>query len=304
VAAVAPAAEGSGIVGRGAKSLGALIIGVVPEDQMRVTSMRSRVVEGDFDKVDQQNAAIGTKMAEDLGVGVGDRINIASNEAVVQTFRVACIFDLGMDQANESRVYVGLHAAQALLKMGKDVTTINVRTKDIFQSDRIANQVRAFSPLKVTSWMESNKAFLDTLKAQNSSAVIIQLMTLLASAFGVASVMIVFVVQKSKDIGILKSMGATSRQIQRIFMLEGLGVGLAGALLGSGIGTGLCFMVESWLLPGQLFGGKPATIVPMKWDITYVMAASAVAIIIGLLSSVVPARRAAKLSPVEAIRHG
>jgi lipoprotein-releasing system permease protein len=191
-----------------------------------------------------------------------------------------------------------------MLKIGKDITTINVRGRDLFSANRIANQIRTFTSLKVSSWMESNKAFLDTLKAQNSAALIIQTMTLLASAFGVASVMIVFVVQKSRDIGILKSMGATARQIQIIFMLEGLGVGVGGALLGSAIGTGLCFIVQNTFLPGETFGGKPASLVPMAWNIKYVMEASLVAIIVGLMSSVIPARRAAKLDPVEAIRHG
>jgi lipoprotein-releasing system permease protein len=116
--------------------------------------------------------------------------------------------------------------------------------------------------------------------------------------------MIVFVVQKQRDIGILKSMGATSRQVQKVFVLEGLGVGLGGALLGSGLGTGLCFLAANVFVPGQTFGGKPATVVPMKWDIIYVLAASAVAVVVGLLSSIVPARRAAKLSPVEVIRRG
>lgn len=313
VAAVSATAEGSGFASRGAKKVGAILIGVVPEEQSRVISLKNRIVEGNFLAVDQQNAAIGTKMAEDLKAGIGSRIRIASEEGIMQTFRVACIFDMGIEQANKSWVYVGLPAAQALLKMGSDATTINVRVDRIFQADRVAGRIAPLLPawqggkedsLEVSDWMGSNKAFLDTLKAQNSAALIIQTMTLLASAFGVASVMIVFVVQKAKDIGILKSMGATARQVQKIFFLEGLGVGLGGALIGSGIGTGLCFMVSNVTIPGQTFGGKPATIVPMDWDIIYVLAASAVAVGMGLLSSVVPARRAAKLSPVEAIRRG
>lgn len=303
VTAVAPTVEGSGIVGRGAKSVAAHIIGVNPADQMQVTSLRSRIICGDFTEVNSQNAAIGAKMAEELGVSIGDRIRVASMEGIVQTFRVASIFDLGMEQANETWVYMGLASAQGMLNMGKAVTNISVRTRNMFDADAVSDAIRGISSMKVTSWMESNKAFLDTLKAQNSAAVIIQMMTLLASAFGVASVMIVFVVQKSRDIGILKSMGATARQIQSIFMLEGLGVGLGGALLGSGIGTGLCFLAQNIVLPGETFGGKPATIVPMHWDIVYVIAASGVAVIMGLLSSVVPARRAARLHPVEAIRH-
>jgi len=302
VEAAAPSVEGSGIVGRGAKHQSAQIVGVIPEQYVKVLSLKNRVIEGDFLRLDQQDAAIGVKMAYDLGVGVGDRIKVASNTGVVQTFRVSCIFDLGIESANESRVYVGLQAAQAMLGLGRDITTVNVRAKRIFGADEVASAIRGFTNLTVTSWMESNKAFLDTLTAQNSSAIIIQGMTLLASAFGVASVMIVFVVQKKKDIGILKSMGATASQIQRIFILEGLGVGLCGAILGSGLGTGLCFLATHIVRPGEMFGGRPATIVPMQWDIVYVLAASAVAIVMGLISSLVPARRAANLNPVEAIR--
>ena len=304
VSAAAPMVEGSGFAMRGAKKVGAIILGVLPAKQIRVVSLKNRIVEGDFLKVDQQNAAIGVKMADDLGATLGSRIRVTSEEGVTQTFRVVCIFDLGFEQANKSWVYVGLSAAQALLKLGKNVTTINIRARRIFDANRIARQIATFAPLQITSWMETNKAFLDTLQAQNSAALIIQGMTLLASAFGVASVMIVFVVQKQRDIGILKSMGATSRQVQKIFVLEGLGVGLGGALLGSGLGTGLCFLAANVFIPGQTFGGKPATFVPMKWDVIYVLAASAVAVVVGLLSSIVPAGRAAKLSPVEVIRRG
>jgi len=304
VKTAAPSAEGSGFVSRGAKNVGALIMGVNAEDELAIPSFKNRIVEGNFGAVDQQNAAVGIKMADDMGLRLGSRIRVTSDEGETQTFRVAALFDLGMENANESWVYIGLPAAQGLFKLKKAVTNINVRSFDLFQAGRIAEQIRAFSTAKVTSWTESNKTFLDSLRAQNSAALIIQAMTLLASAFGVASVMIVFVVQKSKDIGILKSMGATARQIQRVFVLEGLGVGLGGAVLGSGVGTGLCFLVQSWVLPGETFGGKPATLVPMQWDAKYVVAASIVAILMGLLSSVIPARRAARLDPVEAIRHG
>ncbi|MCE5197901.1 MAG: ABC transporter permease [Armatimonadota bacterium] len=304
VEAVAPTVEGSGFVSRGVKNQGIIIIGILPSEQMRVMSLKNRVLEGDISKVDQQNAAIGVKLADDIGATIGSRIRLTSDAGITQTYKVAAIFDMGIDQANDAWVYTGLRSAQALLNVGKDVTTINVRSKSIFTADKVADQIKSFSPLLVTSWMDSNKAFLDTLRSQNTAAVIIQAMTLLASAFGVASVMIVFVVQKARDIGILKSMGATARQIQGIFVLEGLGVGIGGALLGAGIGTGLCFLVQNLYLPGETFGGKPATIIPMQWDISYVLAASAVAIAVGLLSSVVPARRAAKLDPVEAIRRG
>ncbi len=304
VKATAASVEGTGFVGRGAKNVSSVILGIVPTEHAKVASIRNRVIEGHLGKVDQLNAAIGIKMANDLGAHLGSRIRIISDEGAMRTFRVVCIFDMGLQQANSSLVYVGLKAAQALFKIGKDVTTISVRARDMYDADKIADQIRSFCPLTVTSWMETNRAFLDTLRAQNSAAFIIQTITLLASAFGVASVMIVFVVQKSRDIGILKSMGATSRQIRKVFLLEGLGVGLGGALLGSGLGTGLCFMAANVFVPGETFGGRPATIVPMSWDIKYVALASLVAVMVGLASSILPAHRASRLNPVEAIRHG
>lgn len=304
VAAVAPSVQGSGFAGRGAKKVGAVILGVDPRLESSVTSLRKRIIEGDLDQVNQENAAIGSQMADDLGAGVGSRIRVTSNEGVTQTFRVVAIFTLGQQEADKSWVYVGLSSAQAMFKLGKDVTSISVRGDSIFKADQIAESIRGLSPLLVTSWMESNRAFLDTLKMQNSASMIVQGMTLLASAFGVASVMIVFVVQKARDIGILKSMGTTCKQIRRIFVLEGLGVGLGGAIIGSGIGTGLCFLASSLTIPGQTFGGRPATIVPMEWNVVYVAIASLVAVLMGLLSSVLPAHRASKLSPVEAIRRG
>lgn len=304
VKCVAPAVEGDGLVGRGAKTVGARIVGVIPAEQIRVVSLKNRIVEGDFSKVDQENTAIGVKMASDLGVKVGNRLRVISNLGVIHTFRVVAIFDLGVEEANQSTVYVGLPAAQAMFKIGRDVTNLNIRAKGMYDAKPVANQIRGITSLTVKSWMESNEAFLDTLKMQNTAAAIIQAMTLLASAFGVASVMIVFVVQKSKDIGILKSMGATCAQIRRVFIYEGLGVGLGGALIGSGVGTGLCYLVKSLTIPGQMFGGQQATIVPMQFNMTYVLLASVVAIAMGLLSSIVPAHRAAKLDPVTAIRCG
>lgn len=304
VKAVAPAVEGDGLVTRGAKTMGARIVGVVPAEQMQVVSLKNRIVEGDFTKVDEQNIAVGVKMADDLGVRAGNRLRVTSNLGVTETFRIAAIFDMGVAQANESTVYMGLQAGQAMFKIGKDVTNLNIRSAKMYDANEIADQIRGITPLTVTSWMQSNVAFLDTMRMQNTAAAIIQAMTLLASAFGVASVMIVFVVQKSKDIGILKSMGATCVQIRRIFILEGLGVGLGGALIGSGIGTGLCYLVTSLPIPGQMFGGRQATIVPMQFNMSYVALASAVALAMGLLSSIVPAHRAARLDPVQAIRQG
>ena len=304
VKSVAPAVEGDGLVTRGAKTVGARIVGVIPAEQMQVVSLKNRIVEGDFSKVDEQNIAVGVKMADDLGVHVGTRLRVTSNTGVTETFRVAAIFDMGVEQANESAVYMGLQAGQAMFKIGKDVTNLNIRAARMYDAKPIADQVRGITSLRVTSWMESNEAFLDTLRMQNTAAAIIQAMTLLASAFGVASVMIVFVVQKSRDIGILKSMGATCAQIRRVFILEGLGVGLGGALIGSGLGTGLCYLVTNLTIPGQMFGGKQATIVPMQFNMGYVLLASGVAIAMGLLTSIVPAHRAARLDQVQAIRCG
>jgi len=304
VVAVAPVAQGGGIVSRGAVDQSALIIGVIPQRQVNVVRLQEDIVSGDFLALDPDGAFIGVDMAEELGVGPGDRIRITASEGNSRIFIVRGLFDLGLEQANSSWIYLQLRPAQALLNLGTEVTALYVKVEELFDASDVARRIRGVTPLEVESWMEANESFLQALQSQTTTSVAIQAIAVLASAFGVSSVLIVFVVQKSRDIGIMKSMGATNRQILRIFTLEGLAIGIGGALLGTALGSFIAFLIEANPIPGRTFAGEPATLVPMQWEARFVAVAFLVAIVVGLASSFFPARRASLLNPVEVIRGG
>lgn len=303
VTGVAARATGGGFVARGARTISAAIIGVQPEREIKVINIGRRMAHGEFTRLDREGVLIGVKMADELRVQIGDRIRVTSNEGQTGTFFVRGVFDLGLPDANERWVFMRLRPAQGLLELGNDVTAINLRTDDIYRADAAANEIRKYTRLDVKSWTIENRAFLDGLQGQSRSSNTIVGISVLASLFAVAGVMLVFVVQKSRDIGILKTIGATRRQISRIFLLEGLGFGLAGGALGGTLGTAGALLIQNTPRPGGgTFGGKPATVVPMQWEPSILIAAIVAAIVVGVVASVLPARRAAALDPVEVIR--
>jgi lipoprotein-releasing system permease protein len=303
VTGVAARATGGGFVARGARTTSAAIIGVQPDHEVRVINIATRMMEGDFARLDREGVIIGSEMAESLRTRVGDRIRVTSNEGQAGTFFVRGIFDVGLTDANERWVFMRLRSAQGLLALGNEVTAVNARTDDIYRADGVAAEIRKYTPLDVKSWTVENRAFLDGLQGQRRSSNAIVGISLLASLFAVAGVMLVFVVQKSRDIGILKTMGATRRQITRIFLLEGLGFGLTGGLLGGALGSAAALLIQNTPRPGgATFGGRPASVVPMQWEPGILVSAVVAAMLVGVIASVLPARRAAALDPVEVIR--
>lgn len=305
VQAVSPLASGGGFVRRGTKDQSIQIIGVIPERQLRTVRLQDRILSGNFRNLDSEGVFIGTKLASDLSVAPGDKLRIVSSVGNTRVFTIRGLFDLGLQSANQTTVYMQLRPAQGLLGIGTDVAVVNVKVNQLFDAEKVAGEISKITPLKVESWMTLNRSFLQALQSQSATSFTIQFVAVLASAFAVSSVLIVFVVQKSMDIGILKSMGATGRQILRIFTFEGLAIGAGGALLGSLVGSAICLAIEATKIPGRGFiPSQPGTFIPMQWQFIYVVIAMASAITVGFFSSLFPARRAAALNPVEVIRGG
>jgi lipoprotein-releasing system permease protein len=302
VTVVAPAVTGQGFIARGGRRLGVAVYGADPEALDAVNNVTKYVFTGKYLGLGAEEIVVTYKLAEDLGVGVGDRVRLTSSEGLSQSFLIAGLYDTGQDQAFGSRVYITLRAAQSLFATGTAVGSIYVRTRDIFHADRQANQIAALLPYKAESWMEQTPQFLAGLTAQNATAILISSFSLIASAFAIASVLIVSVLQKSKQIGILKSMGAKDRQILLVFTLEGLGIALIGSSLGAAIGSGIVLAFSLFKQPVTRIGAEPQSIFPavLAWQV--VGGAMLAAIITTVLAAVLPARRAARLDPVQVLR--
>lgn len=298
VTAVAPTVSGAAFATRGNANKSVQLRGVVPESFNSIIDMRPRTISGVFD-VTGTNAIIGTELAADLGIGVGDKVRITTPDGRAQVFLVAGVFDVGNKDLNERWVFVSMRTAQTLLDLAGGVSTIEVKVREIFDAEEIAQNVTKKTGLIADSWMKVNTQLLIGLRSQNGSSHMIQFFVIVAVALGIASVLIVSVVQKSREIGILKAMGTPTPRVVRVFLLEGAILGLAGSILGMLIGTTL-----SYVFQGLARNPDGSATFPVALTLVLYLRSALVAMVTGILAAIFPARRAASLDPAEVIRYG
>ena len=298
VTAVSATVSGAGFAIRGDAKAPILVTGIDPERFLAIIDVRKKTVAGRFE-VAGDDVVIGSVLASDLGVGVGDKLRVTTTEDGSDTVTIAGIFTLGNRAVDQTWVVTSLRHAQSLYALPGGVTTIDLKVADVFDAERVAGDVRDRTGLDAESWMKRNADLLSGLSAQNSSKWMIQFFVVVAVALGIASVLIVSVVQKSSEIGILRAVGTSGRRVQRVFLIQGGVLGLVGSFLGSALGAGLAKLFETLAREPS---GAPRF--PVQLDLQLFVAATVLATGVGLLAAVIPARRAARLDPATAIRNG
>jgi lipoprotein-releasing system permease protein len=298
VADVSPIVTGSGFAFRGNASKSVAIMGVVPESYDRIVRVSDKITAGQY-RIGPGEALIGIELASDLGAAVGDRIRVQSSENREDVFRINGLFDLGVKDLNRRWVIMPLRSAQSLLDLVGGATHIDLTVDDIFLAEEVAGRITSQTGLTAESWMAVNAQLLTAFKNQNMTTRTVRVFLVLIVALGIASVLVVSVVQKQREIGILRAMGASPRRIMRVFLIQGGIVGGTGALLGSGLATLMIYAASFALRQDD---GSP--LISGRIETSYYFSAAAVALLTGLLAAVAPARRAAKMDPVEAIRYG
>ena len=299
VRVVLPAIQGQGFASKGANPIGVTITGADPEEQDQVSPVTKDLIAGKYIGLASDEVVIDYELAKDLAVSVGDRIRVNSSAGNSESMTVAGIYSRGQGRGG---AYVTLRTAQSLFGMGNSVNVVLVKVNDLFGSDKVADQIQNLVPYEARSWSREYPSFVSSLIVQSASAYLISAFSLIASSFAIASVLIVSVLRKSKQIGILKSIGATRSQILRVFTLEGIGIAVAGSVCGAAIGTLIVYLislpVQSTARPGhapdQLF---PVAILPV-----YIFGAMISAIFATLVASWFPAQQAAKMNPVDVMR--
>jgi lipoprotein-releasing system permease protein len=298
VIAASPSITGAGFAVRSEAKSPVVVRGVEPERFLAIIDVRKKLVAGHFE-LEGDDAVIGAKLAADLGVGLGDKLRVTSTEGAEDVVTIRGIFRLGNEALDGAWLLVSLRSAQALFALPGGVTTIELKVADVFTAERIAADVRGRTGLPADSWMKINAELLAGLAAQSSSKSMIQFFVVVAVALGIASVLIVSVVQKAREIGILRAVGTPPRRILLVFLIQGGVLGLAGSVVGSALGALFARLFELMTLDAS---GAPRF--PVQLDLPLFAFATALATGIGLLSAVIPARRAARLDPVTAIRNG
>jgi lipoprotein-releasing system permease protein len=259
---------------------------------------------------------LGKELAKNLGVVVGDVVHLISPRGMLaptghvpamKPFRVTGYFESGMYEFDQTFAYIHLHDAQRLLRMGDAVTGLEIRVDDIYRAREVADAVvaRLGSSYYARDWMQMNRNLFKALKLERRVMFIILTLIVLVAAFNIASSLIMLVMGKTKDIAILKAMGATDRSIRKIFVFNGMVIGVVGTSLGLVFGVILCSLLKHYNiheLTGDIY--YFTTQLPVQMEALDVVSIVIAALVICLLATLYPARQAAKLNPVEAIRYG
>jgi lipoprotein-releasing system permease protein len=298
VVAASAIATGSAFVVRGATSKPVSLRGVDPAGYDAIVPLSGKLREGRFSLIGSE-ALIGTQLAKDLGIGVGDRLRAVTASNAAEVYTVSGIFDLGSKDVNERIVFVSLRSAQTLFDLGAGVSSIEVKVSEAFSAEPISLRLAARTGLIAESWTVTNPQLLVALQSQDGSTRVIQFFITITVALGIASVLIVSVVQKSREIGVMRAVGAQASRVLSVFLIQGGLVGFVGAIFGSALGAGLARLFVT------LFrGADGAPMFPIALDVQLFAGPIALATVVGVLAAVAPARRAARLDPAEVIRYG
>ena len=295
VAGVSPLVAGSGLALRGEASQAIALTGVELERYDRMIGLRGKVVRGQA-RLAPGEAIIGRELAGDLGVRVGDRLTVQTS-TVAEALRVTALVDLGIRDLNRRTVLVPLRTAQSLLALPGGVTGLDLTLRDVWAAQHVADDLRRRYPYKIESWQESNAQLVTALNAQSISTLLIRAVVGVVVVLGIASVLVVSVVQKRREIGILRAMGATRGQVLRLFLLQGAVVGATGSVLG------LAFAVAMiWGFTHFVRGADGQPLFAISLPPALALQVGLLGLVCGVLAAAAPARRAARLDPAQAIR--
>jgi lipoprotein-releasing system permease protein len=331
VEAVAPFVYVEGILSSQHDSIGAVIRGVDMESHRNISTIEDKIVEGtmDFDAATdsglepklggyvppQDGIVLGVELARNLGVDLNDTVTLISPQVVwnplapvppkMKNFRVVGIFDVGMFEFDSSLAYIDLKTAQEFLAIPEKVNGLEVKVADVFAAPAVSARINEAVglPYFARDWTVTHEQLWTMLALERHTMFIILSLIVLVAAFNILSTLIMIVIEKTGEIGIMKAMGATNGAVVRIFVLKGLIIGTVGTTLGLAAGLVLCAVLEKYRfvkLPAEVYAMRTLPVVVQPTDVVMICL---VALAISVAATIYPAWRAARLEPVEAIQH-
>lgn len=318
VVSSSPFVMGQVMVSHEKRAHGVFLRGVLPESEKDTTELNRFMKEGSLDALmnDEEVPGIilGKELAGSLGVFMGDVITVLSPVGrigplgmlpKVRQFRVAGIFEVGMFEYDSNLVLTGLKASQEFFDMKDEVTGVQLKLSDIYKADQVRERIgqQLEFPLHVKDWMQMNRNLFSALKLEKFAMFVMLILITLVASFNIISTLIMNVIEKTREIAILKTMGATDRGIMTIFMMQGLVIGLSGTVIGLTGGYLLCHILNTYeviKLPADVYY---LSRLPVKTKLFDFIVVSLSAVCISFIATLYPAWQAAKLNPVEPLRY-
>ncbi len=318
VLSFAPFVIGQVMVSFNSRAHGVYIRGIDPEIEAKTTEILSHIKEGDFRRLSEDKEIpgiiIGKELAANLGALLGDKINVVSPVGEIgpmgmlpkiKQFRIVAIFEIGMFEYDANLVLTAMKPAQEFFGMQGSISGIELRLKDIYRAPEVKKQLQESLGLRyiVLDWMQMNKNLFSALKLEKFAMFVILVLIILVASFNIISNLIMNVLEKSREIAILKAIGATNKSIMTIFMLQGLFIGLIGTCTGITGGYLLGVVLNKFQiikLPADVYY---LSHLPVKMSLFDFVTVAFAAIIISFAATLYPAWQAAKLNPVEPLRY-
>ncbi|HUC48460.1 MAG TPA: lipoprotein-releasing ABC transporter permease subunit [Xanthobacteraceae bacterium] len=319
----APLVEGQALASSPFNASGVVVRGMRGADLQKLTQVSQHVTQGTLDNFDNaQGIAIGEGLAEQLSLRAGDNLTLVAPRGAVtpmgttpriKAYKIVAVFKIGMSEYDSAFVFMPLTEAQAYFSRAGDVTAIEVYTDD---PDRIDDYRKAVTeaagrPIYMVDWRQRNATFFNALQVERNVMFLILTLIVLVAALNIVSGLIMLVKDKSSDIAILRTMGATQGAMMRVFLITGASIGVVGTVIGFLLGTVVCLYIDqirrflSWVLGLDLF---PSTLyflsqLPAQMNFRETTAVLIMALGLSLLATLYPSWRAARLDPVEALRY-
>ncbi len=319
----APLVEGQALASSPFNASGVVVRGMRGADLMKLTQVSNNIKQGTLDGFDDgQGVAIGSRLAEQLSVRAGDNITLVAPRGAVtpmgttpriKAYKIAAVFEIGMSEYDSAFIFMPLTEAQAYFNRASDVTAIEVYTNDPDNVDNFRKAVTeaAGRPIYMVDWRQRNATFFNALQVERNVMFLILTLIVVVAALNIVSGLIMLVKDKSSDIAILRTMGATQGAIMRVFLITGAAIGVVGTVVGFLLGTVVCLNIEeirrflSWLTNTELFSPELYFLSQLPADMNARETSAVVVMALGLslLATLYPSWRAARLDPVEALRY-
>jgi lipoprotein-releasing system permease protein len=273
----------------------------MPERHNGIVEIENNLVgDGRFLRMNSGDMVLGWKLANDFGLKLRDKVRLVGPGNITINFTVAGIYYTGFGQVDDGQVLITLRDGQSLLELGGSISSFGLKLRNLYVADDVARRQATRLPFKVRSWVEDNPNLFRTLASQSQTRDLILLMSTIASGFGIASILVMVVTSKYREIGILKAMGATPREVQSIFVLEGLILAVIGCFVGIPLGIGLLRLLSNIRSMGP--DGRIEAVFTIQIEPGLLVGACVVAIVTGAIASYFPARRAGQVDPMQVIR--
>ena len=294
------AADGPALISKDEETYSILLRGFNIDDADKIFNIKESLVDGALPEKEGE-VLLGVDLKEEAGISIGDEIELLANFGDTSTVTVTGFFNLGVASLNKSWTITNLETAQSIFSYDDQVTSINMQLKDVFLADTVADSIKereTSETLVVDNWKAQNEDLLSGLNGQSVSSIMIQVFVMISVLLGIASILAITVVQKSKQIGILKAMGIKDKDSSLIFLFQGLLLGVLGAILGVALGLLLAFTFTKFALNPD---GTP--VVPLFIDPVFITFSAVIAVAASVIAALIPARTSSKLSPIEVIRN-